>query len=103
MSETAKRPKLSLRDSLAPVAAVIKSYMLLWFVLLLAGVYGFVLFRIQAAVTAQPSDDAISAKVQAASTPHIDQSVVQQMQSLQDHSVNVKTLFDEARSNPFQE
>jgi len=103
MSDTDAKPKKSIRDTLAPIGAAIKRYMVLWFVILLAAVYGFVVYRIQAAATAEPSDSEISAKVQATSTPHIDQAVVDQMQSLQDHSVNVKTLFDQARSNPFQE
>lgn len=103
MSDTPAKPKVSLRSSLAPAGLFIKSYMLLWFVILLAAVYGFVLYNIQAAVTAEPSQTAIDAKVQSTATPHVDPEVVQQMQSLQDHSVNVQTLFDQARSNPFQE
>lgn len=103
MSDTNAKPQQSFQDSLAPVATIIKRYMVVWFVLLLVGVYGYVLYRIQAAVTAQPSDTEISDQVQSASTPHVDPTVVDQMQSLQDRSVNVKTLFDQARSNPFKE
>lgn len=103
MSDTPNKPKQSLRSSLAPIGAMLRRYIAVWFILLLVVVYGFVLYNIQAAVTAEPSQDSIDTEVHSTATPHVDPTVVQQMQSLQDHSVNVQTLFDQARSNPFQE
>lgn len=103
MSDTPNKSKQSLGSQLAPIGAFFMHYLALWFVLLLAAVYGFVLYNIQAAVTAEPSQSSIDAKVQSTATPHVDSKVVEQMQSLQDHSVSVQTLFDQARSNPFQE
>lgn len=95
--------KRSLSSIAAEGLALFNRYAILLFVLLLSGVYGFVAFKLLTAHNAQPSDQAISAQVQTTATPHVDPKVVEQMQSLQDHSVNVKTLFDQARSNPFQE
>ena len=103
MSDTPNKPKQSLASSLAPLKAFLGRYLAVWFILLIAAVYGFVLYNIQTAVTAEPSQSAIDAKVQSTATPHVDPEVVQQMQSLQDHSVNVQTLFNQARSDPFQE
>jgi hypothetical protein len=62
-----------------------------------------VLLRINTLGSTQPSSDAVTSQVQAARIPHIDQSVVRQLQSLQDNSVSVKSLFNQARANPFQE
>ncbi len=101
--DAATTPKVSIVSSLTKVGQTLQRYMTLWFVLLLVLVYGFVLYRIQAAQSAQPTDTEISSQLQATPAPHVDPKVVEQMQSLQDHSVNVKTLFDEARSNPFKE
>lgn len=78
-------------------------FAVIFFVLLLAGVYGFVLWRVQSLANVQPSDTDVSTQVKLSATPHIDQTTVQQMQNLQDNSVSVHTLFDQARSNPFQE
>lgn len=103
MSGASAKSKKSLSSSLIPVITALKRYIAIWFILLVAAVYGYVLFNIQMAVTAEPSQDTIDAQVRSSTTPHIDPSVVNQMQSLQDHSVNVQTLFDQARSNPFQE
>lgn len=95
--------KQSLRDQLNGVGKVLLSYAVVWFALLLVGVYGFVAYRVVTARSAEPTEADISAKVDAAPTLHVDPNAVSQLQSLQDNSVNVKTLFDQARSNPFQE
>ena len=103
MKDDINKPKHSLRDTAGQALSFLRRYALVWFVALLVGVYGFALYQIQTAHDAQPSENAIASQVQSTSTPHVDQNVVDQLQTLQDNSVNVKTLFDQARSNPFQE
>ncbi len=73
------------------------------FIVFVALLYGFVLLRINTLDNVQPSDDSVSGQVQAAGIPRIDTTVVKQLQSLNDNSVNVQTLFNQARSNPFQQ
>ena len=100
-----KKQKLDLRaqlDKLMDVLLVLKRYSFLIFLVFVAAVYGFVLYRVNTLNNAQPSDDAVSSQVKAAQIPHIDQSVVNQLKSLQDNSVSVKALFNQSRSNPFQ-
>jgi hypothetical protein len=77
-------------------------YSVLFFLVFVALLYGIVLLHINSLNSAQPSDQAVSSQVKAAKVPNIDQSVVQQIKSLQDNSVSVKSLFDQARNNPFQ-
>ncbi|HEU4967130.1 MAG TPA: hypothetical protein VFT53_06700 [Candidatus Saccharimonadales bacterium] len=93
----------SLLSSVRTLAPKLLRFSVIFFVLLLAAVYGFVLMRVQTLSNVQPSDADVSAQVKLSASPHINPSVVQQMQSLQDNSVGVHTLFDQARSNPFQE
>ena len=76
-------------------------YAVVLFLLLVALVYGFLVLRIQSMQNVQASNNPTPGTVVA--TPHIDQKVVEQLQQLQDNSVSVKSLFDQARSNPFQE
>lgn len=71
------------------------------FFLFVAALYGFIVWRINVYYNAPASQSEISAKV--AAQPHIDPSVVQKMQDLQNNSVNVQSLFNQARENPFQE
>jgi lipopolysaccharide export system protein LptC len=80
----------------------LRRYSVVIFLLVVACLYGFLMFRVNTLSGAEPTEDAVDSQVQAAHVPHIDPKIVKQLQSLQDHSVNVKALFDEARSNPFQ-
>jgi hypothetical protein len=91
----------SLIKSFGSLGKTFSKYAFLFFLLFLAAVYGFVLYRINVYVNVEPSDS-VAAQARS-STPHIDQSVVTQLQNLNDNSVSVKTLFEDARSNPFQE
>jgi hypothetical protein len=79
-----------------------RRYSLPIFIAFVMLIYGTVLFRIHSLSSAQPTADQVSSQVKAAHTPRIDPSVVQQLQTLQDNSVSVQALFDQARNNPFQ-
>jgi hypothetical protein len=81
----------------------IRRYAIVLFLLLVAAVYGFLLLHIGNLHNVQPGSVDSSQQTTAAATPHIDPKLVKQLQQLQDNSVNVKTLFDQARSNPFLE
>jgi hypothetical protein len=82
------------------ISGVLK-YKVLIFVLFIALVYGFVWIKINGYNNAQPSTQQVDSQVQAAALPHIDQKVLKQIQSLQDNSVSVQALFNQARNNPF--
>lgn len=79
----------------------VRPYTFLLFIALVAVLYGFLMFRINTLSNTRPSSDSVDTQVQAARVPHIDKAVVQQLKSLNDNSVNVQALFNEARSNPF--
>jgi hypothetical protein len=65
-------------------------------------IYLALLLRIHVLESTQPTIDQVTGQVKAARIPHIDQTVVRQIQTLQDNSVNVQALFNQARNNPFQ-
>lgn len=93
----------SIIDTLSARLRTVSRYGFVLFLIFVALLYGFVLLRVNNLSNAQPSSTDVSGQVQAAQIPHIDQAVVSQLQSLQDHSVSVQALFNQARSNPFQE
>jgi hypothetical protein len=95
-------PKTIVANSLVSLRGL-QRYRLFIFVGFVVLLYGFVLLRINNLTTAQPSSDAVASHVQASHSLHIDKPVVQQLQSLQDNSVSVQSLFNQARANPFQE
>jgi len=79
-------------------------YMGIMFFVLVALVYGFIILRINSLSNIQPSDSDVSAQSTKINTiPKVDPTVVQQLQSLKDNSVNVQALFEQARNTPFNE
>ncbi len=89
-------PLLPLLAKLAPL----KRYRLLLFLAFIVAAYGYLLLQINAATNIAPA--ASTEVTTARATPHIDQTVVNQLQQLQDNSVSAKALFNQARTNPFQ-
>lgn len=99
------KEKPSIKDLTVKATAALKQvrrYSLALFLAFVFLLYGFIFLRINSLSNIQPSNDAVSSQVKAARIPHIDQPVVDQLQSLQDNSVSVQALFDQARRNPFQ-
>lgn len=80
----------------------LRQYCMAAFMILVIASYGFLLLRITSLSDQQPTETQISSQVKAFQIPHIDRSVVKQLQSLEDNSVSVQALFNQARSNPFQ-
>jgi len=77
-------------------------YSVAFFLVFVVVLYGIVLLHIKSLNNTQPSEQSVSSQVKDANVPRIDQSVVKQIQSLQDNSGSVQSLFDQARNNPFQ-
>lgn len=92
-----------LKHKLIASLRLLGKYAAVVFVLFFVVIYSFLLWRIITLNQIQPSQSDLDAQLQTAKVPHIDQSVVDKIKQLQDNSVNVQTLFDKARSSPFQE
>lgn len=90
-------------ELLSQAAHTLARYRLVIFVLLIAGVYGYVIFAINGLSSQQPSIQSVNGELGSIKTPKLDQTVVKQLEALRDNSVSVKALFDEARNNPFNE
>lgn len=91
------------KDQLANYLHVLHRYTALILLIFLCSIYGFLSWRIAALTQAAPDPAAVSAELQTVGIPKVDEDVVTKMEQLEDNSVSVQTLFDEARSNPFQE
>lgn len=73
------------------------------FIVFLVAIYGFLTWRIMQLMQTQPSSSDVSAQLQTVGVPKVDPTVVQKMEDLKDNNISVQALFDNARSNPFQE
>lgn len=65
--------------------------------------YIFVAWRVDMLVKAEPDQAQIDSRISATKSPRIDEATVNKVRQLQDNSVSVQALFNEARKNPFQE
>lgn len=90
-------------DKLSGLLQTAKRYAPLLFCAFVALVYIFIVYRVQVLNSAEPNASDVANQSRTAQVPHIDPRVLDQLQSLQDNSVSVQALFDQARANPFQE
>jgi hypothetical protein len=86
-----------------PVLVVLKRYLAMIFLVFFVGVYTFLTFRTNSLISSEPSDDAIAEKLKTVQRPRIDESAAKKILELEDQNIQVKTLFKEARQNPFSE
>lgn len=93
----------ALPEQLSEFVSRIKRYLPALFCLLLLCIYGFLVYQVQILNTREPSSSDVAAQSTTAQVPHIDTTTLNQLKNLQDNSVSVQSLFDSARSNPFQE
>lgn len=93
----------ALPNKLLPLLAAVRRYLILIFIVFFVGAYGFLVFRINALASSEPSDDAVAERLQSVKRPKIDQSAVDKIQQLEGQNIEVQTLFQEARQNPFSE
>ncbi len=92
-----------LSAKIMPLIDKFRRYKTFIFLIVLLIIYGFLVIRINTLNNKEPSDTDVTTKLQTVSRPKIDQSIVDKIQQLQDNSVQVKSLFNSARNNPFQE
>lgn len=102
MKEKTKLDKDAILQKLQYLFETAQKYSMTIFLTLIAVVYGFVFYQINSLNSRQPSQTQIDKYVRASHSPHVDKTVIKQLESLKDNSVNVQTLFDNSRDNPFQ-
>ncbi len=93
---------INLRNKLMTLITWARMHRLILFIVAISTIYGALLFRINLLNNQQPSSSDISAKLNTVSRPQIDQSVVNKIEQLRDNSSPTRTLFNNARNNPFQ-
>ncbi len=93
----------SAKKQLSSLVELANRYKAIAFFVIITTLYGFIVWRINVLSTAVPSQEAIAEVESAATQPRINETTIKKMESLQDNSVRVQTLFNDARNNPFEE
>ena len=92
-----------LNDIATKVVGLLRTYSVFLFILIALGLVGYQVFTIRTLANTEPSESAIAEKSGAEKSIRIDQSAVERIQQLQQQSVDVRTLLNQGRNNPFQE
>ena len=92
-------------EQLSAILGKLLRVRVMMFALFLGLVYGYTIVKINDFSNVTPSATDISTAIQSnqQKSPQINQSVVDKIEQLKDNSVNVQSLFNQARDNPFQE
>lgn len=101
-----KSPEINLKSLKPAVGGLfnkLQKYAAVLIFLLFTGIYGYMILKINTLSNPAIDDSDVIAEVKALPTPKIDESAVKKLQSLEDNSVNVQALFDQGRTNPFNE
>lgn len=97
------KPKKSIKEQLAPLGRFLNTYKKFMFVLSILVVIIFLVFRINQFSSAEPTQAQLDEKLQNNTSLKLDQTVLNRIQQLQDQNVEVQSLFDKSRNNPFNE
>ncbi len=90
-------------EKIAPLRRLAYRHRVILFIVVSAGVFGFMLHRINVLANIEPSQMQIDEKVQEVKRVKIDEDAIRQIQELEDRNITLEALFDNGRENPFQE
>lgn len=88
--------KLSIvKDFIARFAVIV-------FILFVALVFGFLTLNIANYANHEPTEEQIEERLSSLRRVSLDEEAVQKIQELQDQNINLESLFDNGRDNPFE-
>lgn len=85
------------------IASFVKQHALVLSIALFACLAGYILFLTSQLTQMQPDQTSIDAELSGVARPSIDESVVNTITNLEDRNIEIKSIFEEARDNPFSE
>lgn len=90
-------------SKIQPILQKINRFRVLLFALTFLGLYGFLTYRINQLTLQEPSQQAITDKLQSAKRITVDKESIKKLQELEEQNVKVQSLLNQARNNPFSE
>ena len=88
--------------ALAQSVRKVRPYVGVLIFMLFAGVYGYMVFQINSLADPTVEQSEVQVEAKALPVPRIDDQAARQLMTLKDNSVNVQTLFEQGRTNPFE-
>lgn len=91
----------ALADKLDSAKEYATKHIVLIGIILIVGLFGFIVVRIYLLSTAEPSQSQVDEKLNSYKPVRLDPQVVALFRSLQDRNISIESLFDNGRTNPF--
>lgn len=98
--------KLEVKDIPAKILLLLtglRKYVVIFFIIGISLMYAFLILRTNQLAQSEPDEDAVLERLETTTRPKIDEESAAKLEALEDQNVQVQTLFDEARNNPFSE
>ncbi len=83
------------------ILAIINKHRLITYMVFIFALYGLLIIKINNLGQISASTSQTTATTNVTTPEHLNQSVIYQLQQLQNNNVTVQSLFEQARSNPF--
>lgn len=96
------KPK-EISAKIMPALLRLRRFMPILFILLFASIYSFLILRINTLTSSKPNESDVLEELQSVSRPKIDEEAAKKIEQLEAQNIEVRTLFEEARRNPFAE
>jgi hypothetical protein len=96
-------PNQSSSDKIQQLLSKAYSSRYILFIAFITIIYLFLIFKAATLSHAQPSVLVVKSQSNSLNGPQIDPVIVSKINQLQNNSVSVNALFNQARQNPFQE
>lgn len=93
----------ALLQKIRPVLALLQRNAAFIFILLFLGIYIYLVNHIGSLITNEPTQAQVDSELKPISKLRIDQDAVNRMTELEAQNIEVKSLFEQARQNPFTE
>lgn len=92
-----------LQAQLQKITGYFRRYVVIICFLIFGAMYGYLIYTSGQQVASEPSEDQISTQFTGAKRPKVDEDAAETLVRLQDQNIEVQTLFNDARNNPFAE
>lgn len=91
----------TLTSKITPYINLVRHHTIFVAIVCVLAIFSFLVLQINAYNTAEPSEDAIAEKLLEVKRPKVDESSIDAFEQLKEADIEIKTLFEQARDNPF--
>jgi len=87
---------------LRPIKTFIAHFAVVIFIVSVAAIFGYMTLKIAHYSNVEPSDIQVQDTKDSLKAFKLDDTAVQKIKQLQDQKINIESLFDNGRANPFE-